>query len=147
MGVRRTLSGRSRLALGLLAAACTLALPAARSLGASDEPSKRLAGNVWSVDTEKQQFVLIDAGKQHVVHYSDTTVIKAGGSPKAVTDLHRGDRVVVTLDDGEEQHARLIAIAGPPSSTGLALGGKKGHGGSTAGVRPFAPAAPTGYPQ
>jgi hypothetical protein len=147
MRVGRTLSGQSRAVLGLLAALGALALPVASARGDSNEPTRRLAGNVWSVDAEKQQFILIDAGKQHVVHYSDATVVKAGPSPKAVTDLHRGDRVVVMLDEGEEEHARLIAIAGPPSATGLMFGGKKSHGGSTGGVHPFAPPAPTGIPQ
>jgi len=135
-------SRRAHRSRGLLAAAWLAVLCAAGRPAAGDA-SSRIAGNVLKIDVESREVTLLDAGKQHVVRYSDETLVKAGATAKAVSDLHKGERVVVTIDDPETQHARLIAIAGPPSATSVLAGGRKGHG-STAGVPSFAPPAPAG---
>jgi len=81
--------------------------------------SPRLAGNVWIVDQEDGLVTIIDAGKKHTFSYGDDTVIRRGSTDRAITDLRRGDRIVVTLvepsDGAVTSRARLIAIAGPPS--------------------------------
>jgi len=81
------------------------------------EASTRLAGNVWVVDQQDGLVTIIDAGRKITFSYGPDTIIRRGSTDRAITDLRRGDCVVVTLaeETPDELRARLIAIAGPPA--------------------------------
>lgn len=76
--------------------------------------SARVAGNVWTVDPDTASLVILDAGRKITVYCDADTVIRHGTVDKTLRDLHRGDRVVVTLaeETPDALIARLIAIAG-----------------------------------
>jgi len=74
---------------------------------------ERLAGNVLAVDAERGALTILDAGRRHEVLVAPTTAIRSGGENKTVSDLKRGDRVVITLADEDAGRAATIAIAGP----------------------------------
>lgn len=93
--------------------AVALALPALLCGGVAQADTARLAGNVLSVDPEASSVTILDAGHQHVLTVSPETTIRAGGDDRALTDLHRGDRVVITLADDDASRAARISIAGP----------------------------------
>lgn len=80
--------------------------------------SARVAGNVWTVDPDNASLVILDAGRRITVYCDADTVIRHGSTDRTLRDLHRGDRVVVTLaeETPDALIARLIAIAGPPPS-------------------------------
>jgi hypothetical protein len=73
-----------------------------------------LAGNVVAVDTQKHELTIIDAGKRRAVPLLPDTVVRQGSDTKSIADLHRGDRIIVTLDD--DGGARIVSIAGPASA-------------------------------
>lgn len=77
--------------------------------------STRLAGNVWTVDPQSGVVTIVDAGRKISFSYGPETIIRRGSTDRAVTDLRRGDCIVVTLaeETPDELRARLIAIAGP----------------------------------
>lgn len=97
----------ARLALAL--SAVLAAAPPARPARAA----ARLAGNVWTVDAENGLVTIVDAGRRLSFTYDAETIIRRGSSDRSIDDLRRGDRIVVSLAEGEPPHARLIAIAGP----------------------------------
>lgn len=80
--------------------------------------SARVAGNVWTVDPDTASLVIIDAGRKITVYCDADTVIRQGATDRTLKDLHRGDRVVVTLaeETPDALIARLIAIAGAAPS-------------------------------
>jgi hypothetical protein len=80
--------------------------------------SARVAGNVWTVDPDTASLVILDAGHKITVYCDADTVIRHGSTDRTLHDLHRGDRVVVTLADDTPDAlvARLIAIAGTAPS-------------------------------
>lgn len=80
--------------------------------------STRIAGNVWKVDPDTSSVTILDAGRKITFTYDADTIVRHGSTDRAIGDLHRGDRVVVTLADEipDALHARLIAIAGPQPS-------------------------------
>lgn len=94
----------------LLWLGCTATLPeapAARGTG-------RVSGKIMRVHPASSRLELADAGKRFSVFYSDETLIKSGQNELGPSDLREGDRVVVSLDDAGEGHARLLTVAGPP---------------------------------
>jgi len=101
-------------ALPLLAALAT-AVGLATPLEAS--ATVRLAGNVWTVDAENGVVTIVDAGRKIRFSYDDETIVRRGSTDRSVTELRRGDRIVVSLSDEDTDRARLIAIAGPAVPT------------------------------
>lgn len=91
----------------LLAAALLWPLPPAAA-------SARVAGNVWTVDPDASSLTIVDAGRMITVYCDADTVIRHGSNDRTLADLHRGDRVVITLADETPDAliARLVAIAG-----------------------------------
>ena len=79
--------------------------------------SARLAGNVWTVDADGSTVTIIDAGRKITFFFDSDTIVRHGSTDRAIADLRRGDRIVVTLADEtpDALRARLIAIAGPPA--------------------------------
>lgn len=75
----------------------------------------RLAGNVWTVEPETCTVTIIDAGRKITFVCDAETIIRRGSTERTLADLHRGDRIVVTLaeETPDALRARLIAIAGP----------------------------------
>jgi hypothetical protein len=76
--------------------------------------SARVAGNVWTVDPDASSLTIVDAGRMITVYCDADTVIRHGSTDRTLADLHRGDRVVVTLaeETPDALIARLVAIAG-----------------------------------
>ncbi len=97
-------------ALPALALAAVLAVAPALPAAAA----ARLAGNVWTIDAENGLVTIVDAGRRLSFTYDEATIIRRGSSDRSIDDLRRGDRIVVSLAEGTQSHARLIAIAGPP---------------------------------
>jgi len=93
-----------------LLAACAIALSGAAGAASA---TQRLAGNVWTVDAENGQVTIVDAGRKLRFTYDQETIVRRGSTDRSVTDLRRGDRIVVSLSESAPEHARLIAIAGP----------------------------------
>ncbi len=114
--------------------AASLAVVACVALGHPGRAwaTERLAGNLLSVDRDKREITLIDAGRRHVVVYDDDTRIRQGGADRAIDDLHRGDRIVVSLAGSEPARATLIAIAGAAAPAA----GSAGFGGAVPGFAP-----------
>jgi hypothetical protein len=104
---RRVLMRLSRLAR--LATVFALALLAASPWS---EAGQRLAGHVLKVDVESSSLTIIDAGKKYTLWMTPETVIRQGPDDRALADLKRGDRIVITLVDGTPDQAEKIAIAG-----------------------------------
>lgn len=125
--MRRQRTSRARVRPGAFALAAAIAVLGLVSL--VDAESTRVAGNVFKVDPEKHEVTIVDAGRRHVLAYSDATVIRAGREDRTIADLKRGDRVVVTLATDDPGRAARIAVAGPGS-------GESGGGGD---VPAFAP--------
>jgi hypothetical protein len=97
--------------VSLLAAAVALLVPPAAA-----SATTRLAGNVWTVDAENGRVTIVDAGRKLSFSYDDETIVRRGSSDRSVTELRRGDRIVVSLSDADPSRARLIAIAGPAAA-------------------------------
>lgn len=100
---------RRSVPLLVLLLAATLLQPSGHAVA-----SARVAGNVWTVDPDTASLVILDAGHKITVYCDADTVIRHGSTDKTLHDLHRGDRVVVTLaeETPDALIARLIAIAG-----------------------------------
>jgi hypothetical protein len=91
----------------LLASLLALTAPA----GVAASP--RIAGNVLNVNTEKRQLTINDAGQKRTIDLAEDAVIRHGSTDRTLADLHRGDRVVVTLDDSPAPRGKIVSIAGP----------------------------------
>lgn len=120
-------------------ARCALAVAVLWVLGGGTARAEtaRLAGNVLSVDAAAGSVTILDAGKQHVLTVSPETTIRAAGDDRALTDLHRGDRVVITLADDDATRAARISVAGAaaaPQRGRKSLAGSR----STMGVPSYA---------
>src|SRR5262245_37533314 len=93
----------------------------------STAASARLAGSILSVDPEHRELVILDAGKRHMILFSEDTVVREGSHDRPVAELKRGEHVVVTLDEADASRAAIIAVAGPApaASPGFNLFGSK----------------------
>ena len=78
----------------------------------------RVVGNVLQIDLEKRELTILDAGRRHRIGFDDATQVRQGTVDRTISDLHRGDRVVITLDNDSAGLARRIAIAGPGDLVG-----------------------------
>jgi hypothetical protein len=109
---------RAHAAMRALAVAASLAAAATREAAASE----RMAGNVLAVDVERGEITMLDIGQRVTLVVDPEASIRGAGAAKTLSDLKRGDRIVVTLAEGETGHhpaagealrvARLV-IAGP----------------------------------
>jgi hypothetical protein len=106
MRLRGLPSGVLALAPGVLALGL---LGAPGGAGAAE----RIAGNVLVVDAEGGQITVIDAGRRHTIAIAPDTAIRAAGQNRAVKDLRRGDRIVITLDEADPGRAVRVSVAGP----------------------------------
>lgn len=84
------------------------------------EAGQRVAGSILSIDPERGDLVLDDAGRRHRLRLGPGTTVRERGTDKSIADLHAGDRVVAS-SDGDPPVVRRIEVAGP--------GPKQGDGG------------------
>lgn len=93
-----------------LAIACTLAADGHWMRAAAAE---RLAGNVLAIDVDASSITLLDAGHRHLIEIIPEATIRTSGKTCTLADLKRGDRIIVTLVEGEPNRAARVVIAGP----------------------------------
>src|SRR5262249_48702444 len=74
--------------------------------------TSRVSGQVVEVDSTANRVVILDGGHRLAVSYGPETIIKKGVAALAPTDIHHGDRVVVSLAPEGVAEARVIAVAG-----------------------------------
>lgn len=94
---------------GLLAAGCSAGRPEAPAV----QGEGRVSGQIVSIHPASSRIEVADAGRRFSIFYSDETLIKSGAVELGIADIQRGDRIVVSLDDAGEAHARIITLAAP----------------------------------
>lgn len=102
---------RARRTAGALAPLLSIALCV--TLPLRGEGAERLAGNILAVDVERREITLLDAGHRHLIEVAPDASIRASGQDRTLDHLNRGDRIVVTLVEGEPTRAARVVIAGP----------------------------------
>lgn len=73
----------------------------------------RVSGKIVRIHPASNRIELADAGRRFSVFYSEETLIKSGTTELSATDIRPGDRIVVSLGDTGEAHARIITLAAP----------------------------------
>ncbi len=99
-------AGVAALLLGLSCAAPRPEAPPVTGIG-------RVSGKIVGIHPASRRVELADAGRRFSVFYSEETLIKSGAVELAMSDMQDGDRIVVSLDDAGDAHARIITLAGP----------------------------------
>jgi len=97
------------LAIVLTGIACTTASTEPMSRGEHG----RLAGSIVLVDQIGNSLEIVDKGFRYEVEVAPGATIQSGRTPQTLTNLKRGDRIVVVSRD-EQQRATWIAVSGPP---------------------------------
>lgn len=80
--------------------------------------TNRISGKILEIQPLAQRLVLADAGRRLAVTWAPGTLVKSGSRELAVSDLRKGDRVVVSLRETGDPEARIITLAGPDREPG-----------------------------